>query len=67
MQYIPDVFSDACLETWLLVEDESLVSYGSCRVKLFSSQGRSFAEVISYYQGKKNRAWRSVKGLIDFI
>lgn len=53
MQYIPDVFSDACLETWLLVEDESLVSYGSYRVKLFSSQGRSFAEVISYYQGKK--------------
>lgn len=67
VQYIPDVFSDPCLETWLLVEDESLDSCGSYRVKPLSSQGRSFAEVISYYQEKKNRAWRSVKGLVDFI
>lgn len=46
MQYIPDIFSDPCLDTLLLVEDESLVSCGSYRAKTLSSQGRSLAEVI---------------------
>lgn len=39
IQYIPDIFSDPCLETLLLVEDESLGSCGSFRVKTLSSWG----------------------------
>lgn len=64
---VPDIFSDPCLKTLLLGEDESLFSSGSYGVKTLSSWGIWFYRIYFLLpEGKKNRSCKPVEDLAAF-
>lgn len=64
---VPDIFSDPCLKTLLLGEDESLFSSGSYGVKTLSSWGIWFYRIYFLLpEGKKNRSCKLVEDLAAF-